>query len=93
MAEEREIDWETLLHHIIDPLVNHPSSIMIRVDNAHNDNGINLLIVSENSDTARLVGKKGAIANALRDVVGISTKARGTNEHVHLKFESFEDEE
>ena len=93
MSEEREIDWGSIIHPIIDPLVENPESVMIRVDDAHNEKGIRLLIVAEDHDTARLVGKKGIVASALRDVVGMVTKANGTNERVFLKFESFGNEE
>ena len=32
------------------------------------------------------------VANALREVIGIAGKVDGTNERIHLKFESFGEE-
>ena len=94
MEDIKSLDWESLLHPIIDPLVEHPSSVMIRVDPDFNgNNAIRLLIVAEDTDTARLVGKKGAVANALRDVVSMITKIKCDNEKVLLRFESFGGEE
>ena len=46
-------------------------------------------IVAEDDDTARLIGKHGAIANALREAIGIVGKADNSNLRIHLKFESF----
>ena len=45
---------------------------------------------AEKEDTARLIGHRGIIANALREVVGVAGKSE--NKRVHIKFESFEDE-
>ena len=47
-------------------------------------------IAAEKEDTARLIGHKGIIANALREVVGVAGKSE--NKRIHIKFESFEDE-
>ncbi|MDD4154730.1 MAG: KH domain-containing protein, partial [Bacilli bacterium] len=48
-----------------------------------------LLIVAENEDTARLIGRKGSIANALRELLAVAGKTE--NKRIHLKFESFEE--
>ena len=50
-----------------------------------------ILIAAEKNDTARLIGRHGIIANALREVVSIAGK--NESRHIHLKFESFEEEE
>ena len=48
-------------------------------------------MVAESEDTARLIGRKGTIANALREMVSVAGKAEG--KRIHLKFESFDSEE
>ena len=87
-----ERDFAALLHPIIDPLVENPDSIMIRELPGGTDRDVTVLIVAEDADTARLIGKHGAVANALREVVGIASKADDTNTKIHLKFESFSEE-
>lgn len=87
-----ERDFEALLHPIIDPLVEKPESLMIRALPGGTDRDVTVLIVAEDDDTARLIGKKGAVANALRAIVGIAGKADDSDQRIHLKFESFEDE-
>ena len=66
---------------------------MIRELPGGNDRNVTVLIVAEDDDTARLIGRRGTVANALREVVGIATKADDTNQHIHLKFESFSEGE
>ncbi len=87
------IDYEKTIHALIDPLVEHPESIMIREMPGSSDRDVTLLIVSEDDDTARLIGKRGAVANALREAVGVIGKADNSNVRIHLKFESFNEDE
>ena len=85
------MDYQAIIHALVDSIVEHPESILVRVlPNENSDKDVTILIVTEKDDTARLIGRKGVIANALREVVGIAGKSE--NKHVHLKFESFEDE-
>lgn len=87
-----ERDYEALIHPIIDPLIEKPESVIIRPLPGESKRDVTILIVAEDDDTARLIGKKGTVANALREVIGIASKADETNQHIHLKFESFGEE-
>ncbi len=77
------MDYEKIIHTIVDPFLINPEALMIREI-------ASLLIVSENEDTARLIGKKGSIANALRELISVAGKSEG--KRIHLKFESFDEE-
>ena len=83
------MDYEKVIHGLVDPLIEHPESIMVRELPGSTEKDVALLIVAEDDDTARLIGKHGAIANALREVIGIIGKADNSNVRIHLKFESF----
>ena len=84
------MDYENIIHALIDSIVEDPQSILIRVDESDSSKDVLIIIAAEKNDTARLIGHKGLIANALREVVGIAGKSE--NKHIHLKFESFEEE-
>lgn len=87
------IDLEKAIHGLIDPLVENPESIMIRELPGGNENDLTILIVAENDDTARLIGKRGVVANALREAIGIAGKGDAEKStRIHLKFESFNEE-
>lgn len=86
------IDYEKTIHGLIDPLVEHPDSIMIRELPGSTEKDVTVLIVAEDDDTARLIGKKGVVANALREAIGIAGKADNSNVRIHLKFESFNED-
>ncbi|MBO5577751.1 MAG: KH domain-containing protein [Bacilli bacterium] len=84
------MNYENIIHALIDSIVEDPQSILIRVDESDSSKDVLIIIAAEKNDTARLIGHKGTIANALREVVGIAGKSE--NKHIHLKFESFEEE-
>ncbi len=84
------MDYEKIIHTIVDPFLINPDAVMVREMPTENEKDVVLLICAESEDTARLIGKKGSVANALREVIAITGKNEG--KHVHLKFESFEEE-
>ena len=85
------MDYEKLIHSLIDDIVDDPKSVLIRISEGSTPKDIIIIIVSEKNDTARLIGHKGIIANSLREVVGVAGKSQ--NKRIHLKFESFDEEE
>ena len=68
------MDYEKIIHTICDPFLINKDALMVRELPSDSDKDVNLLIVAENEDTARLIGKKGSVANALRDVVAVAGK-------------------
>ncbi len=83
------MNYETVIHALIDPIIDSPESVLIRVTEGNTPKDVNILIAAEKEDTSRLIGKKGIIANALRELVGVAGKTE--NKHVHLRFESFDE--
>ena len=83
------MDYEKLIHALIDPIVEEPKSVLIRVNDSE-EKDITILIAAEKEDTARLIGRRGYIANALREIVSVAGKSE--NKHVHIRFESFDEE-
>ena len=84
------MDYEKIIHTIVDPFLINPDALMVRELTSDSEKDVTLLIVAENEDTARLIGKKGMVANALRELVSVVGKSE--NKHIHLKFESFDEE-
>ena len=84
------MDYERLIHSLIDDIVDDPKSVLIRVSEGNTPKDVLIIIVSEKNDTARLIGHKGIIAHSLREVVSVAGKSE--NKRIHLKFESFDEE-
>jgi predicted RNA-binding protein YlqC (UPF0109 family) len=82
------MDYVAIIHAFIDDFVENKDAILIRELKNDNPYDLTLLVVAEGEDTSRLIGRKGIIANALREVLSIAGKI--DNRRVHLKFETFE---
>lgn len=80
-------DYEALVRTIVSPLVKNPETLLIR--KTMEDNKIIINVFGENNDIAILIGRKGIVANALREVASVAGKL--DEEHVYLRFESFSD--
>ena len=84
------MDYEKIVRALIDPIVEEPSSVLVRVIEDENGKDVDVLVAAEKNDTARLIGKHGIIANSLREVLSIAGKSE--NRRVFLKFESFDED-
>ena len=84
------MEYENIIHTIVDPFLMNPEAIMVRELPSDNAKDVRLLIVAENEDTARLIGKKGMVASALREIISVAGK--NENKHIHLSFESFDED-
>lgn len=80
-------DYEALVRTIITPLVKNEQALLIR--KTMEGDKIIINIFAENEDIAVLIGRKGIIANALREVVSVAGKL--DEEHVFLRFESLDE--
>ncbi|MDY2727788.1 MAG: KH domain-containing protein [Candidatus Onthovivens sp.] len=84
------MDYISLIHTVIDPLLENPDTILVREIPQESEKDKTYLIVSNSEDTAHLIGKKGCVAFAIREILSIAGKLE--NKRVHVKFESFEQE-
>lgn len=84
------MDYEKIIRTLIDPIVEEPKSVLVRIVEDQNGKDIDILVASEKEDTARLIGKHGIIANSLREILSVA--GRSENRRIFLKFESFDEE-
>ncbi|NCA96383.1 MAG: KH domain-containing protein [Methanomicrobia archaeon] len=85
------MNYEKIIHTLVDPFLDNPDALLIRQMPSESERDIVILVVANSEDTARLIGRKGIIADALREVISIAGKTE--NKHIHLKFESFDKSE
>lgn len=82
------ISVEKVLYDLVEPIVDHKEMLRVKELESIHENEVLLMIYAKNEDIGRLIGKKGSMANALRQVMGIS--ARLLNKKINLKFEAIE---
>ena len=84
------MDYEKIIRTLIDPIVEEPKSVLIRVSEDSNGKDVNILVAAEKEDTARLIGRYGVVANSLREIISVA--GRSEDRRIFLRFESFDDE-
>ena len=84
------MDYSNIIHTICDSFLHNPDSLIVREAPTSDEKSVTLLIYAEAEDTARLIGKKGAVANALRELISVAGKSE--NKRIFLKFESYGEE-
>ena len=84
------MDYEKIIHAFVDPFIDNPESLMVREMPNDSEKDILILVVANQTDTAKLIGRKGIVADTLREVISIAGKLE--SKRVHLKFESFDEE-
>ncbi len=85
------MDYEKLIHTIIDPIITHPESVLIRQIEDPEKKELRVVVAAEAEDISKLIGRKGVVANSIREVISIAGKEE--ERHVHVSFESFDKEE
>ena len=80
---------EALVREIIEPMISNKAALMIKTVPAVDGEATEIIVISDKADTARLIGKGGSVANAIRKVVSI--KSRLDNVHIKVKFESYDE--
>ena len=84
------MDYEKIIRALIDPIVEEPKSVLIRIDEDSNGKDVNILVAAEKEDIARLIGRYGVVANSLREIISVA--GRSEDRRIFLRFESFDDE-
>ena len=82
------MDYESVVRSVVSPLVVNKDALLIRALPSEDERHVVILVCAESSDIARLIGKGGVTATAIREVVNVAGKINGIR--VFVKFESYE---
>ena len=79
------MNYEQIILDIITPLVSNPEQLKVIPMDQENLYETTYIIYCDESDVGRLIGKKGIVAEAIREVVNASAKLN--SKKIRLKFE------
>ena len=85
------MNYEKVVRDIVLPIVEDKDQLMVKLMPTDNDNDLVVMVMAKSTDIARLIGKNGTVANSIREVVNVAGK--NNNQHLHVKFEAFSEEE
>ncbi|MBQ2509227.1 MAG: KH domain-containing protein [Erysipelotrichaceae bacterium] len=80
------IDLEKVLLNLVKPLCSDPDSVMVRKMESLDDNELLLHVYAPSEDIARLIGKKGMMANSIRQMLQVASKIE--KKRISIKFEA-----
>ena len=79
---------DKVLLNLIEPMVDDVTSVSVKELPSLDEDEKVLCVYAKGDDIARLIGRRGNMANALRQVMNIA--GRVTDQRVIIKFESYE---
>ena len=79
---------DKVLLDLIEPMVDDISSVSVKELPSLDDSETILCVYAKGDDIARLIGKKGNMANALRQMMNVASRV--TSKKISVKFESYE---
>jgi predicted RNA-binding protein YlqC (UPF0109 family) len=81
------IDYEKTLLDIVKPMVENPDSVKVQTRGSVNENEILLYVYATSEDIARLIGRQGNMATAIRQMMAVCSRL--DNKRILIKFESY----
>ena len=81
------MNLEQALLELVQSLVADKTSLSVKEMASLDENEILLYVYAKSEDVARLIGRQGSMATALRNVMAIATRVQ--NKRISIKFESY----
>lgn len=78
-------ELDQVLFNLVKPLVNNPEALEVKQMDESDEHEVVLNVYAKNDDIARLIGRKGSMASALRQVMSVASHT--DNKKVTIKFE------
>lgn len=80
---------EQVLFDLVTPMVEEKDQLEVKEVEDSNEKDVVLVVKATNEDIARLIGRKGSMASALRQVMSVASHRE--NKKVSIRFEERED--
>jgi predicted RNA-binding protein YlqC (UPF0109 family) len=81
------VSIEQALLELIQPLVDDKPSLSVKQMQSLEDGEILLYVYAKSEDVARLIGRQGKMASALRTMMSVASRLE--NKRISIKFESY----
>ncbi|MDD6468053.1 MAG: KH domain-containing protein [Erysipelotrichaceae bacterium] len=81
------IDYEKVLYDLVAPIVDDANSVSVKQMESLNENEVLLYIYAKSEDIARLIGRQGSMAMAIRNTMAVASRV--DDKRISIKFESY----
>ena len=80
-------DLTKVLYNLVEPMVDDPTSVSIKELPSLDDQEVLLYVYAKSDDIARLIGRQGSMASALRKMMSVASYIN--DRRITIKFESY----
>ncbi len=80
-------DLEKTLYDLVVPIVDDAEAVSVKSMPSLNENEVVLYVYAKNDDVARLIGRQGSMATALRQMMLIASRLE--DKKITIKFEAY----
>ena len=80
-------EYESVLLDLVKPMVEDPDSVRVQTMEGVDGNEIVLYVYAQSSDIARLIGRQGNMASAIRQMMSVASRL--DKKRISIKFESY----
>jgi predicted RNA-binding protein YlqC (UPF0109 family) len=81
------VSMEQALHNLVEPMVDDKASLSVKMMESLDDKEILLYVYAKSEDIARLIGRQGQMAMAIRNMMSVASRLE--NKRISIKFESY----
>ncbi|MEG0315238.1 MAG: KH domain-containing protein [Erysipelotrichaceae bacterium] len=81
------IEYEKVIKELVSPIVEDENSLSVKLMPSLDENEILLYVYANSDDVARLIGRRGSMASAIRQMMSIAS--RKEDKKITIKFESY----
>jgi predicted RNA-binding protein YlqC (UPF0109 family) len=81
------VSMEQALHNLVEPMVDDKASLSVKMMQSLDDKEILLYVYAKSEDIARLIGRQGQMAMAIRNMMSVASRLE--NKRISIKFESY----
>ena len=84
------VDYEAVVMNLVRPIVEDKESLSVKIMESLDEHEILVYVYANNDDVARLIGRKGSMASALRHMMSVASR-KEEDKRINIKFESYGD--
>ncbi|MEG0423484.1 MAG: KH domain-containing protein [Erysipelotrichaceae bacterium] len=81
------VAYEKIVMDLVQPMVDDKNSLSVKLMPSLDEKEILLYIYANGDDVARLIGRKGVMASAIRQMMSVAS--RSEEKRITIKFESY----
>lgn len=84
------VDYEAVVMDLVRPMVEDKESLSVKEMPSLDEREILIYVYANSDDVARLIGRKGNMASAIRHMMSVASR-KEEGKRINIKFESYED--